>query len=417
MLNARIALLTAAIAMCGSATASASTVALSDFDDDGIIFTTLKYDAAAGEANQLVITVSEDHKSATVTDPGATITAGQDCKLDTPNQATCKATGGDGAGIWDIRANLGDQNDTATITGEQGGTYFGNGGAGDDELLGGDGSTELNGGPGADKLTAGKGVARLIEGDPDSDPRPDILEGAGTYGSTASYEGRTAPVTIDLRTGTGGAAGENDVLHHITSAEGGAGDDTLFAGSETIRLAGNGGDDTFDSTEGNTEYDGFYEAIDLVGGKGVDNFTCSPDAGELITGPNRGEPLAPDCDYLNDGSHRRDWHLIPQPVSYTKTTVVHKLACVDGNDDAQTLPCTATAKLQDPDSGATVAKTVFSAERNAGARKVVFVLSKRGRRMLRDGDVVDVILTCTDTKHGTKYGPATWSFTLGDERR
>jgi len=66
-----------------AAPAAASTVAL-----DG---PTLTYDAAPGEANR--VTVTQAGGVLTVTDTGATVTAGSGCSVVTSTKATCPATG------------------------------------------------------------------------------------------------------------------------------------------------------------------------------------------------------------------------------------------------------------------------------------------------------------------------------------
>ncbi|PXA78609.1 hypothetical protein DMC25_22430, partial [Caulobacter sp. D4A] len=110
--------------------------------------------------------------------------------------------------------------------------------AGDDELYGREGDDILEGGAGADLLVG------------------------GGYFDTASYEGSSAGVYVDLSTGDAfGGDAENDILQEIENLRGSQAADQLKGNFFHNRLEGLGGDDWFVATNGEDTY---------VGGEGKD---------------------------------------------------------------------------------------------------------------------------------------------------
>ena len=72
---------------------------------------TLRYVAAAGEANDVVVEFSNDFSGVDVTDSGATITAGAGCVTVTVHKVRCDVSSGD-----PVNASLGDGNDILFIS-------------------------------------------------------------------------------------------------------------------------------------------------------------------------------------------------------------------------------------------------------------------------------------------------------------
>ena len=109
----------------------------------------IRVEAAAGEINQ--VTVSADGDALKVSDTGGTpLVAGNGCTEVSKTEATCPL-----AGIRDVKVDLGDQPDTATVA-----TAFGievKGGDGNDTLLGSDADDELLGEGGDDRITGAAG--------------------------------------------------------------------------------------------------------------------------------------------------------------------------------------------------------------------------------------------------------------------
>jgi Ca2+-binding RTX toxin-like protein len=137
------------------------------------------------------------------------------------------------------------------------------GGSADDTLVANAGAGVLSGGGGNDTLDGGGG--------------PDMLIGGGGIDS-ASYAGRGGPVAVDLAAGTGGEAGEGDVLTQVEAATGGNGPDDIRGDDVVNILSGGPGDD---SLEGRGDQDTIFggPGNDVAdGGAGPD--TVFGDAGE-----------------------------------------------------------------------------------------------------------------------------------------
>ena len=100
--------------------------------------------------------------------------------------------------------------------------------AADDSLSGDASANTLTGGGGNDVLAGGAGN--------------DTLDG-GAGANTASYADHAAPVTVNLVTATGGAAGEQDALVSIRDLVGGTGDDTLVGDAQANAIHGGAGKD------------------------------------------------------------------------------------------------------------------------------------------------------------------------------
>jgi hypothetical protein len=221
-----------------------------------------------------------------------------------------------------VRLELGDGDDTATISGPKGATL--DGGDGDDTLRGGDGSDLLLGGRGRDYADGGNGGDRFWnnswqEAEP---PEADVWIG-GSGHDTLSYHGSLHAVHVDLTSPEPvGADGEFDHVSSIESSEGGEGSDLLRLGPAGGTLRGNSGADTLvGSARGDTIHAQGNDDV-VAGGGGdvieVDTFYDRPeqgipqiDCGALldrivfanlvtppsgVTRPGRDAELASDCE-------------------------------------------------------------------------------------------------------------------------
>jgi Ca2+-binding RTX toxin-like protein len=185
-----------------------------------------------------------------------------------PDEAANDGETGEGDQIWSDIENL-------------------RGGAANDTLTGSALDNVLDGGPGSDSMTGGAGV------------------------DAVDYSTRSAAVTVNLATGTGGAAGESDTIGaDVEGAFGGSGGDTLtgnagagflsgLAGAD--KLVDGGGVDTLDAGAGDDEINSVDGAADQdVCGAGTDKVTsdsldsvaadCEPAGGPA---PPAGPPAQP----------------------------------------------------------------------------------------------------------------------------
>lgn len=168
-----------------AATVAAVTAVACASADAATLDGSLRYTAAAGEQNRLVVT--EDAERVTLHDPGATIQVENACELADSHTAVCRGDQFDGQLFLGIE--LGDQDDSARADLLAGGAfdhpdiYAGTpvwirGGEGADELTGGDFAREhkrlddLDGGPGDDVIFARAGLDHVLGG-----PGNDRLDG------------------------------------------------------------------------------------------------------------------------------------------------------------------------------------------------------------------------------------------------
>ncbi|MBL7261855.1 calcium-binding protein [Paractinoplanes lichenicola] len=285
----------------------------------------VKYVAAAGRANRVVLTMT----GATMTiDDVYGLKAGAGCKAvkGDSTKVTCTPTGGRPV-IWS-RVYLGDGNDTIVNNSGRGATIdagagndritsgpssdnvlggpgndaiWGNaggdridGGPGNDAISGGDHDDILLGGSGHDRIYGGNGMDQLTGG-----PGNDLEDGgndgdkfynwtqyaAGTDSDTfiggagldiVQYTSRKLPLTVDIdgATGDDGTAGERDtVTGTIEGVVGGAGNDRLIGGPNDNALYGREGDDVIAGGDGNDLIEGGRGRDYLSGGAGNDNLT------------------------------------------------------------------------------------------------------------------------------------------------
>lgn len=265
-----------------AAAAAAGTVTLIQGD--------LRFTAAAGYVNDVVVTGGQNDTTGTfrVTDL-RTIRAGAGCAAvpGDPRSVTCTAR------IKFLQVMLGDRNDRGrldvtgvsfqsvsggagndTLTGGQAvaGTFL-HGNEGDDVLLGGAATDWLYGGPGADQLSGG----------------PDI--------DVARYEDHTEPVWADAdgESRDDGARGEGDTIlsdvENLTGGDGAdflvgtAGPNSLHGGKGADWLYGFGGDDILTGAEGDDSILGGANNDIIRGDEGADSLYGEDGNDEIAGGP------------------------------------------------------------------------------------------------------------------------------------
>jgi hypothetical protein len=242
-----------------------------------------RYTAAPGETNALV--VSGEPGSMAFRD-AAGIQPGRGCDAAADGTVVCDA--------YSAAIEMGDGDDVLrTATHRLGWLLRVDGGAGDDDLAG---DAELTGGPGDDSLTG-----RRLSGDDGSDTLTgtpfddrlyggagaDVITALGGYddvvggGATdilsggdgldvVDYRGHVDAVRVDLAAGSGGAAGENDVLTGFERAQGGSGGDVLLGDDGDNLLYGEDGRDTLIGGRGDDSLQGGLRRDVLDGGPGRD---------------------------------------------------------------------------------------------------------------------------------------------------
>lgn len=279
--------------------------------------TYVTYVAAAGERNDVSLRLTP--RWVTISDR-VPITARGNCMQLAPTRVRCSGA--------TVNADLGDLDDTADgtstgmyvsasihggpgddrLTGHQHVGVYGDdgndvvsgpaadGGNGQDMVTGTGGDDLLSGGPGEDMLYGGPGDDKL-NGDGTEDSAHDILEG-GPGTDVASYSGRTERVEVDLGMRTGGYPGEDDALHDIEGAEGGAGPDYLVGDDGPNTL--DGGDCSHDTPD--------TPADTLFGSNGDDRLigSCTRDA-QLYGGAGNDALLGGPRNDLLDGGPGDDF--------------------------------------------------------------------------------------------------------------
>lgn len=139
--------------------------------------------------------------------------------------------------------------------------------SGDDLLIGNAARNTLNGFYGNDLLEGAGGADELRGGD-------------GL--DAASYADRMAPVTIDLRSASGGQAREQDALLSIEDVLGGAGADTMFGDSGENLLSGGAGADVIDGRAGEDAIYGDAGADVIEARDGEEDLIDCGDDGALL---------------------------------------------------------------------------------------------------------------------------------------
>lgn len=255
------AVLTAPAAQAGAtAPAGQATVV----HDDGAVW----YKAAAGQTDQLAVSVEDidvdpsefgsDYLITFRDQAGMTIDASAiewaSCAYPsaadhTVVQCTVAAPlGSDDSTTYEV--DLGDGDDTATITSDSSAIAALHGGAGDD-VLKGTGQNQFNGGDGNDRIDGGNGLG-ATGGDGD-----DILTGACQYICRGGAGNDSVTGTGDENALYGDDG--NDTLHAKAGNDqvyGGKGNDTLYGDDGNDIMYGNSGDDVLHGGKGDDTLSG-----------------------------------------------------------------------------------------------------------------------------------------------------------------
>jgi hypothetical protein len=351
------------------------------------------YTAGEREANRLTVTFAGDKGSFTVSDPGATIVAGEHCESIDAHTANCVGppptfpAPPPGPNAFHVVARmtvtLGDLPDRFTSSDYVTHHVSADGGPGDDVLVGRGSTDHLDGGEGRDRLFGGESDDRLIDGDRGGARHDDHLDGGDSHGDFVSYAHRARGVSVDLRRGTSGRRGERDSLAGIEGVVGGAGNDRIrgtdaqdtiygLAGDDTIVVFG--GHDVVEAGDGDDAVDGGNGADSIYGDSGVDRASCGggPDR---VFGTVKSERVGRLCETVGvDPELQMRAH--PLRVSRGAAWFEARCANADGFD-----PCSATFKLHTAKGRRrSLAAGTFAV---SGRRTVRLELTPLGRRLIR----------------------------------
>jgi Ca2+-binding RTX toxin-like protein len=334
--------------------ALASTVSVVPIDPSVPQVTELRFAAAPGEANDVIVAPPSGGRFF-IRDAGvAALTPGVGCApvAGDPRAATCVASG-----VSELNAYLGDSNDML-----QNGLSlrsFVDGGPGNDDLFGGPGQDSLDGGTGSDTIRGGAGLddvsyadrtapvsvtldgiandgelgerddigsdveqifggqagdtlvgdngAQLLSGGAGDDTLdggggPDTMDG-GDGIDTVTYASRTTPLTVTLDdvANDGAALEGDDVTSTVENVIGGSGADSLTGDASDNELTGGAGADTLSGLGGGDALLGQAGADTLIGGPGVDGLSGGKGADTLFS--NDGEVDIDICGAGSDTAH------------------------------------------------------------------------------------------------------------------
>ena len=320
----RVAALLAALgAMAASSCpALAATVTLEyeepipGIEDDPLY--TLSVEAGAGEAN--AVSVSQDADGYTVRDTAVPAAAGAGCEPLAPDAVRCPASA---AAAHSVFVAAGDGLDQVTVEAVPATTFVeARGGTGDDFVVGGPGRDLLFGGSGRDVIHAGPGNDRLDGGRGD-----DQLDGLAGI-DRVLYDERRAPVTVDLRVGSGGGRGEADVIAGVEEILGGLATDDLAGddGPNLIIGGRGGGRDEITGRGGNDHLSGHR----VSGGPGDDLL-----GGDLVSCGAGHDLIVRGADHNPRGPFPRACEVVlaifvtlePDPVRRSSRWVEYAVAC------------------------------------------------------------------------------------------
>ena len=283
-LLASIALVLGAAPAAGAATVTARGEPVGAYS--GFV---VRVNAAPGENNQLVVTLTDAIRVA----DSAPLEAGEGCRAELDGRVACDRPG---SGALVAHVDAGDQDDEVRFDiGSEPMQIYIDGGEGNDVLVGGGrGLNYLTGGIGDDRMVGGAGGNEFLEGA--SPNGSDQFEGGHGLYDSVRYDARRRGVQVTLDAeANDGEPGERDlVLPSVTSIYGGGGPDRLTGGAGSDGLVGNGGADVLRGrggsdqlVSGNRLYGRIGSDDRLYGGAGVDSLAGNAGDDLLVGGSGR----------------------------------------------------------------------------------------------------------------------------------
>jgi Ca2+-binding RTX toxin-like protein len=218
----------------------------------------VQFNAAAGQANALTITISG--RTVTLADRVA-LKPGKGCKKVTNTKVKCTTS----KKTTKLNVSLGDKNDT--LTNKTGVYLLANGGTGNDTMKGGSGADQLQGAAGNDKLYGYAGNDALFGQDGN-----DYVYGGVGNDSIDAGNGNDRVLGEAGNDSIVGQAGNDSLDAGIGNDEvaGGRGNDTIFGQAGNDIVAGENGADTINGGDGNDTIGGGADSDRIIGGNGND---------------------------------------------------------------------------------------------------------------------------------------------------
>jgi hypothetical protein len=372
----------------------------------------MRFEGEPGEANQLTMTVTTEE--VVFEDLGAEIEVRGACASTGPNRAVCSA-GDDRRYKW---IELGDGDDQLQI--ENGSLIEVWGGEGNDTLHGGSGPERIDGELGDDLVDGGAGIDTIIGGGGSDELRADeaatpfehdvIIDGerdesaasdtiVGRSGLVSlSYASRRERVTVDLRAGVAGAAGEQDRLIDIHVVGGGEGPDVLLGSDGDDSFGGGGGADRIEGRGGDDYLTGGDGADRVSGGPGndgsdgnLDNVRDIQNCGsgdDFVADSDKRDRLRPSCEdaswLRSPGAHER---ITVHPAISRRRAVFRSTCAARAGCRGRITLVTAGQRL-----GLGRGRIDIERTRKQIRHKVVVRLNARGRKHMRRGGYVRVVI-------------------------
>ena len=373
----------------------------------------MRFEAEPGEANQLTMTVTTEE--VVFEDLGAEIEVRGACTSTGPNRAVCSA-GDDRRFKW---IELGDGDDQLRI--EDGSLIEVWGGEGNDTLQGGSGPERLDGGLGDDLVDGGAGIDtiidpggsdelraggpgtpfehdNIIDSESDESAASDTFVGHSGRVNLNAYASRREPVTVDLRAGVAGAAGERDRLIDIETVGGGEGNDVVLGSDGDDELGGGGGTDRVEGRGGDDHLAGGAGADRVSGGPGNDGMIGDSDDARDVLNCGSGDDFVAASekrDLLRDSCEDASW--VRARGAFERITVhpaVSRRRAVFRSTCAARAGCRGRITLVTAGRRQRLGRGRIDIERtrNQIRHKVVVGLNARGRKHMRRGGQVRVVI-------------------------
>jgi Ca2+-binding RTX toxin-like protein len=273
----------------GAAPSAGAATVSAQWEPFGTPVGSVQVDAAAGERNQLVVTLTDAIRVA----DSVPLDAGAGCRKEPDGRVACDPPA---PGVLYADVDAGDQDDTVRFDiGSEVMQISVDGGDGGDLLVGGGrGTNFFTGGNGEDRMVGGAGGNEFLEGT--SPNGSDRFEGGHGLYDSVRYDARRHGLRVRLDgEANDGEPGEHDFISpSVTSVFGGGGADVLVGGERSDGLVGAGGADVIRGGAGNDQLVGGHRLYGrvgsddrLYGGAGSDRLAGNAGDDLLVGGPGR----------------------------------------------------------------------------------------------------------------------------------